>query len=161
MADIRPATDADQELLARLIRDAFATPAERFDLTPENCPRHPSNCTADWIADAMGKGTAYWLLENAGQPTGCVALECADEDIGYLERLAVLPAHRRRGCGRRLVEHVFDEARRQGLRRIEIGVIAEDGELAAWYERLGFRERERRRFEHLPFTVLFMYTELA
>jgi len=40
---IRPCTREDTAVLAETIRGAFRDVAERFDLTEENCPRHPSN----------------------------------------------------------------------------------------------------------------------
>ncbi|KPK58620.1 MAG: hypothetical protein AMK73_09125 [Planctomycetes bacterium SM23_32] len=152
---IRQAGADDAELLAGIVRDSFRTVAERFGLTPENCPRHPSNCTAGWIAEAFERGVNYYVLECDGHPCGCVALEEAD-DAGHLGRLAVLPAFRGRGFGRALVEHVVERTRALGLKRVELGVIAEDEGLRRWYEGLGFRDGERRRFEHLPFEVLFM-----
>ena len=42
---------------------AFRGVAERFGLTDENCPRHASNCTADWIEKDMDRGVTYFVLE--------------------------------------------------------------------------------------------------
>jgi hypothetical protein len=39
------ATKKDIDRLARLIRHSFADVARRFALTPQNCPKHPSNYT--------------------------------------------------------------------------------------------------------------------
>ena len=157
---IRVATIDDVPLLTRLVRAAFRTPAERFGLTPENCPKHPSNCEESWVSGAMAEGVEYFMLESDGEPVGCVALERADEEVGYLERLSVQPAHRHRGYGRALVRRVRERADELGLRRLSIALIAEDAELRRWYEVLGFREKQTRTFEHLPFTVLFMDADL-
>jgi hypothetical protein len=46
------------------------------------------------------------------------------------------------------------------LSRIEIGVIKSHEELVKWYKRIGFKESECKKFDHLPFEVLFMYKEL-
>ena len=35
-------------------------------------------------------------------------------------------------------------------------VVAEHDSLRRWYERQGFRANELRRFDHLPFLVLFL-----
>ena len=53
---IRNATRADIALLATIIRDSFRDVADRFDLTSQNCPTHPSNCTTEWIEKALEKG---------------------------------------------------------------------------------------------------------
>jgi N-acetylglutamate synthase-like GNAT family acetyltransferase len=153
---IRQAGGADVGLLTRLIRESFATVAGEMGLTPENCPKHPSNCTEDWVLEALAKGITYWVLEEDGAPAGCVALEEGGEGVGYLERLCVLPPSRRRGHGRRLVEHLFAEAAGRGMRRVDLGMIAENGALRRWYRERGFAEVEEKVFDHLPFTVLFM-----
>jgi N-acetylglutamate synthase-like GNAT family acetyltransferase len=100
------------------------------------------------------------MLEDDGQTCGCVALEKASDEVFYLERLAVLPEHRRKGFGTVLVNHVFDKAKEIGARRVEIGIISKDMELKSWYKRFGFISKGMRKFDHLPFVVEFMYKEL-
>jgi len=153
---VREAAEGGAALLARLIRRSFRDVAERFGLTLQNCPANPSNCTEDWVSAAMQKGVVYWVLESDGEPVGCAALERADGDACYLQRLAVLPQHRRQGYGAALVGHVLAQAKGMGLRRVDIGIIAQDEGLRRWYEGLGFRAGERRRFDHLPFEVLLV-----
>lgn len=157
---IREATREDVSLLTTIIRKSFRDVAERFNLTPENCPTHPSNCTAEWINSALDKGIKYYILENNDEPCGCVALELARPEVCYLERLAVLPEYRRKGFGKALVRHALEEALKSKVRCVEIGIIAEHTELEEWYEKLGFLVKEKARFNHLPFNVTFMYIKL-
>jgi N-acetylglutamate synthase-like GNAT family acetyltransferase len=157
---IRVAGSADIPVLSGLIRLSFRDVAERFALTLENCPKHPSNCTDEWIENDFARGVAYYILEDGGTPVGCVALEKANPDLCYLERLGVLPQSRRKGFGKALVDHVFSEARALGARQISIGIISGDTELKLWYQRLGFVEKETKEFAHLPFPVTFMSYEL-
>lgn len=49
---IREANSRDS-ILSGLIRDAFRGVAETFGLTRENCPKHPSNCTDEWIENEI------------------------------------------------------------------------------------------------------------
>ena len=157
---IRVAGFADIPLLSGLIRVAFGDVAERFALTVENCPKHPSNCTDEWIESDLAKGVVYYVLEHDGAPVGSVALEKANPDLWYLERLGVLPESRRKGFGKKLVDHVFAEARALGAKQISIGIISDDTELKLWYKKIGFLERETKEFAHLPFLVSFMEYEL-
>ncbi len=159
-ASIRRATIEDADLLARIVRESFAGPAREFGLTPENAPMHPSNCTPEWIEKALGKGTRYFILEDDGVPCGCVAMDIPDPEFCYLERLAVLPQHRRRGFGRLLVRHVLDRAWAEGLRRVEIAIIAANTDLREWYEKQGFAATSTKSFPSLPFDVTFMAVEL-
>lgn len=154
-------TPADAELLASLIRRSFADVAERFGLTPENTPMHASNTAPEWVLSAMAKGVRYYLMQTPEGAAGCVALERAEPDVCYLERLAVLPPFRRRGLGRALANHVIDEARKLGASRVELGIISAQAELREWYERQGFSVTTTARFDHLPFEVAFMRKVLA
>ncbi len=158
---IRKADSGEISALSGLIRDAFRDVAETFGLTRENCPKNPSNLTDEWIENDLDRGVIYYILENDGISAGCVALEKAGPDLCYLERLAVLPANRRNGFGKALVDHVFAQARSLGAKKISIGIIADDTDLKRWYRKLGFVELETQAFEHLPFLVTFMSYEIA
>jgi ribosomal protein S18 acetylase RimI-like enzyme len=158
---IRTCTRKDIDILAETIRDSFRGVAQRFDLTPENCPRHASNCTADWIVKDMDRGVTYFVLESEGRVAGSVALEPVRPGLCNLERLAVLPDQRKRGFGKTLVAHVLSEAGKLGCHEVRIGVIADQAELKEWYRRLGFVETESREFAHLPFLVTFMKHTLS
>jgi len=142
--------------LADITRMSFQDVADRFGLTLENAPRHPSNCTLDWIRKDMEDGVTYFAVRNRNHVVGCVALEKANSEVCYLERLAVLPNERRRGFGEALVEHALSEAKLLGVRYVSIGIIAEQTELKDWYRKLGFVEGESKAFSHLPFRVTFM-----
>ena len=155
-AKIRICREEDAQVLAETVRRSFQDVAGRFGLTQENASRHPSNCTADWIRKDMECGVTYLAIENMNHIVGCIALERANTEVCYLERLAVLPNHRGRGFGKALVDHVLSEAKRLGVNYVSIGIIAEHTELKDWYKRLGFVEGESKGFPHLPFGVTFM-----
>jgi N-acetylglutamate synthase-like GNAT family acetyltransferase len=157
---IRVATQKDSALLTEIIRTSFEDVAECFGLTTENCPRHASNCKVDWIEKDMNRGITYFILEEAGRASGCVALEKVSDELCYLERLAVLPDRRLHGLGKVLVDHVLDEAKLSGAKRLSIGTIAEQTELGNWYRKIGFAETETKEFTHLPFQVRFMSYEI-
>jgi len=154
---IRTCTREDIDVVAETIRRSFRDVAERFGLTGENCPRHPSNCRPDWVEKDMVRGVSYFVLESEGRVAGCVALELVRPGLCNLERLAVLPDLRNRGFGKAMVAHVLSEAGKLGCRDVRIGVIADHAELKDWYRRLGFVETESREFAHLPFLVTFMH----
>ena len=153
---IRQAAETDATLLAGIIQHSFQDVAQRFDLTPENCPKHPSNCTSEWILQDLGRGVKFSLAEKDHSPVGCVALETPSPEIRYLERLAVLPDCRRQGFGRALVAYALSQAKAGGAGVASVGIIATQGELKRWYTNLGFVERETKSFPHLPFRVCFM-----
>jgi N-acetylglutamate synthase-like GNAT family acetyltransferase len=157
---IRRASSEDIDTLVRIIRTAYSDVADRFGLTSENAPTHPSNCQRGWVQSDLARGVSYFLLERGGAPCGCVALELASTSVAYLERLAVVPCSRRQGLGARLVEHALHEATVAGVTTVSVGVIAEQVELTAWYEKLGFVQSGTSQTPHLPFTVRFLECRL-
>lgn len=157
---IRDAKPGDASLIADIIRRSCKDVADQFNLTPENAPTHPSNCTTEWIETALGKGIAYYILEHNQKPCGCAALEKASPDVCYLERLCVLPEFRKQGFGKILVNHTLKQAEKIGAKQVEIAIIAEHTILKNWYLNLGFCENNTKEFKHLPFNVTFMFKKL-
>jgi GNAT superfamily N-acetyltransferase len=157
---IRQASSVDTTLLAGIISNSFRNVAERFGLSDENCPKHPSNCTDEWVQKDLARGVIYYILEKDGNPVGCVAIEPASNDVCYLERLAVLPNERGNGYGRALVTNVLLKAKTLGAQEVGIGIIADHTELKEWYRKIGFIEGDTKDFKHLPFRVTFMKYEL-
>jgi len=157
---IRPATREDVPLLVRLIRSAFAEVAARFGITPENAPRHPAHMEPEWIVGRMDKGDHYFILEETGEPVGCVSMELADPDTVILKKLAVLPHARHRGHGKTLVKHILAEAQHVGARRVRLALIADHVELQTWYEQQGFWVTEQKRHAGLAFLVTHMAKDL-
>ena len=150
------AAPEDLENSVSVIRGSFAEVAAEFGLTRENCPTHPSFMTHDGLIQMKERGLQLIGLFEGSEQVGFVALEIADPDLYYLERLAVSPGHRRHGHGTALVNHVIRRVRDLGGKRLSIGIIAESSSLKEWYKDLGFSEVETREFERLPFDVCFM-----
>jgi GNAT superfamily N-acetyltransferase len=153
---MRKACLKDASLLCLLIHDSHQDVAERFGLTLKNCPRHPSNCTREWIEKDLLRGVVYYIMEHDDKPVGCAAMEQASPEVCYLERLSVLPGQRKKGFGRALVNNVIIKAKTLGAGRVDIGIIAQHTELKRWYAKLGFIEGETKEFPHLPFRVTFL-----
>lgn len=131
---VREATTDDAELIACLIREAFREVAQRFSLTAENCPKHPSNCEKSWVVSDLARGVHYFIISRQGEPVGCAGLEQQCDGLSFLERLAVLPQHRFQGFGHSLVEHVLSRARATGASRLSAAIIADHAELKHWYD---------------------------
>lgn len=158
---IREAGPHDDAALARLVAESNRDVALKFGLTAENCPKHPSQCTAEWVRADRARGERYFIAQVDARPVGCVAYDNPRPDLAYLNRLSVLPAWRRQGVGERLVRHIVDLARANAVATISIGVIAGHEELQRWYRKLGFVDGQTRSFAHLPFAVRYLSYVLA
>ena len=105
---IREITDNELSRSARVIRDSFRTVAAEFGLTRENSPTHPSFTTVRQLRKLKDKGLMFFGLFLDDRQVGFVAIEKADNKLYYMEKLAVLPGYRHKGCGTGLVRFVFD-----------------------------------------------------
>ena len=105
-----------------------------------------ANCTSEWIKIGLDRGINYYVIEIGNKVIGCTALEKANSEVCYFERLAVLKEYRNRGLGRSLVDHVLAEAKSMGYKRISVGIIAAHNELKQWYCKIGFVEKNTTKF---------------
>lgn len=154
-------TDTELEKSAAVIRGAFSTVAAEFGITKENCPSHPAFMSADRLRIMKGHGVSlFGLFENSAQ-IGFVAVGKASGGLYFIEKLAVLPEHRRNGLGKRLMDYALDHVKQEGGNKLSIGIIDEHRVLKAWYADYGFVETGVRRFEHLPFAVCFMEKQIG
>jgi len=152
--------DAELKECVDVIRASFLTVAKEFNLTMENAPTNPAFIKFDALLKMREKSIAMFAVLHADTQIGFVAIEKANEDTYYMEKLAVLPEFRHRGYGRMIMDFVSDFVRKNGGKRIGIGIINENTVLKQWYENYGFREIERKKFQHLPFTVCLMSKEI-
>jgi N-acetylglutamate synthase-like GNAT family acetyltransferase len=158
---IRQANKSDIDVLISILRSSHRDVAKRLKLTKENCPKFLGFCAEQRVKSDFDKGVKYYILEQDNQPLGCIALEKASQDVCYLERLSVLPEHRKKGYGKMLVNHLFEQAGKIGIRRVEIGMISKDRKLKSWYEKLGFVQTGAKKFDHLTFEVAFLSADIA
>jgi GNAT superfamily N-acetyltransferase len=145
---IRESTATDVASIAMLISQSNQDVAVKFGLNADNCPKHPSFCTEDWIEADVACGEKYFILEENSAAIGCVAYKNPSAGLAYLNRLSVLPNHRNRGVGARLVQHVMQYARSTSIKTISIGIIGEHTELQRWYGKRGFINGEIRWFSN-------------
>lgn len=160
MPEIIRATINDVALIADIVSRSNRDVAEQFGLTRQNNPKHPSFYTPEWALADFTRGEEYFLYRSEGIEQGCVAFEQPDPDTVYLNRLSVLPVHRHRGVGEKLVRYVIEYARSKDTGIVSIGIIAHHQVLKRWYAKLGFTQVGTTTFEHLPFDVTYMHYRL-
>jgi N-acetylglutamate synthase-like GNAT family acetyltransferase len=148
------------QTIAKIISLSNEDVARKFGINKENNPKHPSFYDENWVISDFERGEEYFLYKVNGEAVGCVAFEQSNAEIGYLNRLSVLPSYRKKGIGKKLTEYVFKYGKSKGISEISIGIIAKHSVLKNWYKKLGFTENGIKEFPHLPFDVLFMKYKL-
>jgi ribosomal-protein-alanine N-acetyltransferase len=101
-----------------------------------------------WDADSISAtlsvpGTVAFVARAGGSFRACALLRIV-ADEGEILTLAVVPAARRQGLGRRLIAACVDEAGAVGARRLHLEVGAGNVAARALYARAGFIEAGRR-----------------
>lgn len=136
---VRPAVEGDLPDLAALEAAAFPDPA-----SPAWSPA--------LLAGELAQATAMMLVAVAGEPStagaGGVLGYAGFRRVGHeseLLRVAVAPAERGRGIGRRLIEAGLARLRREGVTTCFLEVRPTNAPALALYERLGFARIGRRR----------------
>ena len=84
----------------------------------------------------------FWIACEGDELLGCGALRQLDTSHGEIKSMRTANAHRGRGVGARLLEHILAEARRRGYRRLslETGTPAAFDPARRLYARYGFVE---------------------
>ena len=149
-------TETELENSVKVIGDSFMTVAAEFNLNNENCPTHPSLVTMKQLTEMKRKGLKLFGLFEYDAQVGFVAVEKKKHKVYSLEKLAVLPEHRHKGYGGKLIEFAEGYVKNSKGEKLSIGIINEHAVLKKWYEAKGFKETAVMKFEHLPFTVCFM-----
>ena len=135
---LRPLTTDDLAAMTALDAQCFA-PGWRY----------PADVMAEFLLAPGAKALGYF----EGRSLAAFILWIRTEIV----TLDVSPGHRRRGLGRKLMEHALRAIRAKGYRRASLDVDRDNAPAIALYRSLGFRvEREFRenRKDRLRMTVV-------
>jgi len=107
---IRPATGADVQAIERIVHDAYVGYVERIG-------KQPGPMLDDYPARVAEGAVSVLTLD--GAVVGVLVL-LPERDHLLLDNIAVDPAHKGQGFGRRLMAHAEDEARRRAYAEIRL-----------------------------------------
>lgn len=153
---IQPIKPDDLNTALRIIRNSFATVADEFHLTKENCPGHTAFIALEKLKIKYDSGECMYIYYADSVPVGFFSLKQLDIETWELDHLAVLPEYRHRGIGKKLLKFAEKTIQAQNGKLLKIGIMEENVKLKQWYMRNGFLSTGTKRFAHLPFTVGFM-----
>lgn len=130
---VRPARDEDAPLIAHMLHDfntEFSEPTPGTEILTRR------------VLAFIGSGEMVYLLGGEG-PDGFAQVSFrpsiwADELVGYLEELYVVPDRRGNGIGRAIMDAVLELGRERGAAGMEVVTGEDDTAARALYESLGF-----------------------
>ena len=97
----------------------------------------------DIEASYMVKGRAFFVAESDDQIVGTGGFVCEQPGVGRIVRMSVRRDCRRKGIGRRMVEHLLTEARRQGCTKVLLETNHDWDDAVRFYRACGFAESHR------------------
>ena len=122
---------ADEQFLHALIEDAFAKPGRL---------RQPYNEWKTWMMNPLTFIPDIWfVLEYKKEIIGC-ALCFEYEDMGWVRQLAVREDHRRKGLGKKLLQHSFAVFQQRGFTKVGLAVEAENTHALDLYQKVGMKK---------------------
>jgi putative acetyltransferase len=93
--------------------------------------------------DALGAPTIrFFVARRGGEAVGCGALRIDGAGYGELKRMFVVPGARGARLGRRILERIEEEARREGLACLRLETGVHQPEALGLYRSAGYAERE-------------------
>ena len=123
---IRPATEADEDSVITLWRDCGLVVSHNDPHADFRFARGKDNSDILVGAGAEGHVAAAIMVGHDGHR-------------GWLYYVAVDPARRKRGLGRLIVQAALDWLEAKGLPKAQLMIRDTNTEVAAFYERIGFR----------------------
>ena len=150
MIEIR--TSDDPEALAtakRLIGDHFAAHSEHHDQAASQ--RIIEALPEPYVPPRGG----LWVAFVDGKGSGCAALREIDNETAEVKRMYVDPEMRGNGIARLLANHVIQQARDIGYRKLRLGTLATMKPAQSLYESLGFQSIPAYRPDEFGHTVFY------
>lgn len=143
--EVAPAVEKDLDEISALVNSAYRGDSSRSGWTTEADFLDGQRTDSGTLREHIKKpGKTILCLRNKEKSLlGCVSVERAGSDHGisyYLGMLTISPTLQSQGIGRILLEKSEDYARKQGAKRMTLGVIQLRTELITWYERRGYRK---------------------
>ena len=111
-------------------------------LTFARAPTPPEDAHALEVEDLCEPTVTFFSLRRDGALLAVGALKRLDDEHAEVKSMHTVHSARRRGIGRRMIDHLIVVAREAGYRRLslETGSMAEFAPARALYGRVGFEE---------------------
>jgi putative acetyltransferase len=113
---------------------------------------HDFELLDDPEGEVLAKGGHIFFVDQDGEAVGCVALIAMGDGLYEVSKMAVSPALRGMGVGRRLLEHAVAAAREFGARALYLASSKKLQNAVHLYEAVGFQHVPRESLPPTPYT---------
>ena len=153
MIEIRSLQAGDDATAFRTLNEEWITRYFTLEATDRETLGDPEN-------KILRKGGQIFMVYDAHQPVGCVALIPMGDGVYELSKMAVSPELRGKGIGRRLLEHAVAQAKLIGAKSLFLGSNARLANAVHLYESIGFRHVPAERLPKMAYTRANVFMEM-
>jgi len=116
----------------------------------------------DPMTHIIGRGGRIYMAWHNAKPIGCCAVMPMRPGVFEVGKMAVAPEYRGYGVGRRLLQHVIEEAKRLGANSLFLGSNTSLPNALHLYESMGFQQLADANVPDYPYARanIFMQKEL-
>jgi putative acetyltransferase len=141
--------------------DAFRTLNEEWISRLFTIEESDRKTLDDPFGAVVDRGGDVLIVRDGDEIIGCAALVRSRDGVFELSKMAVTPAARGRGIGRRLIEAVIDRARELGAVTLFLGSSTKLPNAVHLYEAFGFVHVPAERIDLAPYARADVFMELA
>lgn len=152
--EIRPLLPGDDATVFRTLNEEWIT--RHFTLEAKDI-----ETLCDPENTILSKGGHIFVLYADAKPVGCVALLPMNDGVYELSKMAVSPHLRGQGLGRRLLQHVIEQARMIGAKSLFLGSNTKLSNAVHLYESVGFRHVPPETLPPNPYTRANVFMEMV
>lgn len=152
--NVREATEQDAPAIRLLVQRAYRGDASLGGWTSEGHLLADERIDLDGVLQKIRQGTVLLGFQDGDcDPVACCELRALGDGRAYFGLFAVDPARQAGGLGRQMLAEAERRARNDlDAVVLEMSVIAQRGDLIAWYERRGYQGTGRT--EPFPYDAL-------
>ena len=124
---IKAVTKSDLPACLDIFHRGYETVAVEFGLTGENCPdRGRANLPMEKLASEFENGTIMFGCFCGEKMVGFLGIKLLEDSVCKLDDIIILPEHREKGYGTKLLEFCKTKAVEMGASKIRLGMIHEN-----------------------------------
>jgi GNAT superfamily N-acetyltransferase len=152
--------DADGiQAAVNIMRIAYLSEAELFDMTPESCPTHPAFVTVRQVKTLFGSKRVHLFglyPEEGDAMAGILLLRYLPKRVCEMIRLCVLPEYRGIGYGYDLFSFIQEQALAHHCEVLTASIAKDNEPVLTWCLAQGFTLKSTLRISKLPYVIGYL-----
>lgn len=157
---IRKVNLNEMQACSDLIKESFASVADKFNITKENAPNYVAfSTTPDKLTEQYLSGREMYIYVLDERIIGYFSLNFYD-NASELCNLCVLSEYRHKKIGGDLLQFAIQRVKSKQVDKLTLSIVEENAVLKEWYSSFGFIHTHTKKYDFFPFTCGYMELQL-